>query len=44
MMEADQVFGAVIAYLLIGGLTAAGLILLGVFTFRTITRSRRRPR
>lgn len=42
MCKPDEVFGAVVADVLVSSLVVAALILLGVFVFRVIVRTRKR--
>lgn len=44
MNTADQLFGIIAADVLIGGLIIAAMILLGVFVYRVIVRTRRAVR
>jgi len=42
MCQPDEIFGAVCADVIISALVICGLILLGVFTYRVIVRTRKR--
>lgn len=42
MCKPDEIFGAVVADVLISALVVAALTLLGVFVYRVIIRTRRR--
>lgn len=44
MCKPDEVFGAIMADVIITGLVAAALVLLGVFVFRVIVRTRKPAR
>ena len=44
MCQPDEIFGAVCADVIISALVICGLILLGVFTYRVIVRTRKQVR